>query len=358
MNDYQNPNGQFEGWAQGNVPYGNAPFNNGYMPPFNEQYLKNEEKKKDKKQLRKMGSYFGLAVIAYVVLSFASAFVIAVLSAFFEPLNKLYDDSAANLSFSALGSVIFIGVPFALVYLGLKTKKLTGVLPLGTTYNKKAAAYLTMIAAPLMIISSIIVNAISLVIQTFLGLEFTSGLESLEANGVVGTLVCIISMAIMPAIIEEVAIRGVVLQPLRRYGDAFAIVASALIFSIMHGNMAQIPYTVVGGIYLGYLTIATGSVWPAIIVHFVNNLYSAMILIVESNFGETATYVVIVVMLGILVAGGIFGAVGFSSMRYKTKLDKGVDTLKTGEKISALFGNVPMIIAIVCMVALTLTSIE
>ncbi len=359
MEFYQNPNSQSNGQGQPFVFYGSsAPQNGGPMPNDDERLLKKQEKENDKNNIKTMGKRFGIAVILYVVLSFAISFLVMAISKIVPSVNLIYEDNYATLAYSVVGSVFYIGIPFALVYASLKKKQLTGVLPFGTPYNTEAAIYLTMITAPVMIISSMIVNAISLIIQSALGLSFESGLEDLSMPGVGGFFIGAISMAVVPAIIEEFAIRGVVMQPLRRYGDGFAIVVSALVFSIMHGNMAQIPYTVLGGIYLGYLAIATGSIWPSIIVHFVNNMYSVVVMSVDSNFGESASGVAAIMMIGALIVVGIIGAIKFFSMNYKTKLEKGVENLKTAEKGLAVFANVPMIIAIVIMIIITLTSIQ
>lgn len=357
MENYQNPNGQFGGWEQTRVPYG-APNPQGFAPYGSGMSEERQEEQNDKKILKKLGSLFGLAIIFYVACSTLFSLAILFLSEHFPVFNLLYENEFANYAYSVIGSILYIGVPFGLVYLALKKKKIAGVLPFGTVYNGKAAVYLTMMSIPAMTLSSMIVNAISLIIQSLMGIEFISGLEDLQMTGVSGFLIGVISMAVVPAIIEEFSIRGVVMQPLRRYGDGFAIVASAFIFSIMHGNMAQIPYTVVGGLYLGYLAIATGSIWPSIIVHFVNNMYSVVIMSVDSNFGESASGVVAIMMIGLFIAMGIFGGIKFFSMNYKTKLGEGVKTLKTGKKIKALFVNIPMVIAVVIMIVITLTSIK
>ena len=356
MENYQNSNSQFGGWEQTRVPYG-APNPQGFVPYGSDMSEKRQEERNDKKILGKLGKLFGLAIIFYVACSTIVSIGILFLSKYFPVFNLLYENELANYAYSVIASIIYIGVPFGIVYLILRKKKLAGVLPFGTVYNGKAAIYLTMVSIPAMTLSSMVVNAISLVVQSLLGIEFTSGLEELEMSGFDGFIIGAISMAVVPAIIEEFSIRGVVMQPLRRYGDGFAIVASAFIFSIMHGNMAQIPYTVVGGLYLGYLVIATGSIWPSIIVHFVNNMYSVVILSVDSNFGERASSVAGVIMIGLLIATGVIGGIGFVSMNYKTKLGEGVKTLTTGKKIKALFLNIPMVIAIVVMIFITLTSI-
>ena len=357
MENYQNPNGQFGGWEQTRVPYG-APNPQGFAPYGSGMSEERQEEQNDKKILKKLGSLFGLAIILYVACSTLFSLAILFLSEHFPVFSLLYENEFANYAYSVIGSILYIGVPFGLVYLALKKKKIAGVLPFGTVYNGKAAVYLTMMSIPAMTLSSMIVNAISLIIQSLMGIEFISGLEDLQMTGVSGFLIGVISMAVVPAIIEEFSIRGVVMQPLRRYGDGFAIVASAFIFSIMHGNMAQIPYTVVGGLYLGYLAIATGSIWPSIIVHFVNNMYSVIIMSVDSNFGESASGVAAFMTIGLFIAMGIFGGIKFFSMNYKTKLGEGVKTLKTGKKIKALFVNIPMVIAIVIMIVITLTSIK
>ena len=191
-----------------------------------------------------------------------------------------------------------------------------------------------------------------------MGITFESGMEDMTAEGPWDAIILAISLAVIPAVVEEFCIRGVVLQPLRRYGDKFAIIMSAAIFSILHGNMVQIPYTLVAGIYLGYLCVATGSIWPSIVLHFVNNMFSAVQLIILSNYGENAGAGAVVIMLGVLVAVGIAGGLIFFNMGYKTDLKKGVNTLKTGEKVGAVLSSPALIVAIIFMLISTVLTID
>lgn len=87
----------------------------------------------------------------------------------------------------------------------------------------------------------------------------------------------LLSVAVMPALVEEFAVRGVVLGMLRPYGENFAIIMSAVLFGCMHGNLVQIPFAFVVGLGLGFITIKSGSMLPAMIVHFINNLNSVLI---------------------------------------------------------------------------------
>lgn len=354
VNNTQNPNiyGSYQN-SQSNIPP--------YYPPIRLQFVPNpqeEQKRKDKKILKTMGFAFGLAIILYVVLSNSVVALLYLFSRYVPAIDTLLNDSAGQFALQGFLSVFFIGGPFMIAYAILKSKKYVGILPYGTTYNKKASISLVMFLAPVVLISTIIINIISVIFQEAVGITFESGLDDLTAEGPIGAITVIITLAVIPAIVEEFCIRGVVLQPLRRYGDKFAIVMSAAIFSILHGNMVQIPYTLVAGIYFGYLCVATGSLWPSIILHFINNMFSAIQMIVLSNYGEEMSEKVVMLMLGLLVAMGIVGGFIFFNMNYKANLKNGVATLKTGEKIASVLKSPAMIIAFIFMLITTALSVN
>jgi len=92
-----------------------------------------------------------------------------------------------------------------------------------------------------------------------------------EVTGLAGNIIYFISIAIVPPIIEEFLFRGAILGSLRKYGDGIAIIVSAVMFGFAHANFMQTPVTFLTGLVLGYLTIKTNSIIPAMILHFVNN---------------------------------------------------------------------------------------
>ena len=83
-------------------------------------------------------------------------------------------------------------------------------------------------------------------------------------------------MVIVPAFLEEMVFRGAILQPLRRFGDGFAIVVSSVLFSLSHLNLYQIPNAFIMGLLMGYFVVRSGSLWAGIIIHFVNNGVAAL----------------------------------------------------------------------------------
>ncbi|MCL2024113.1 MAG: CPBP family intramembrane metalloprotease, partial [Oscillospiraceae bacterium] len=96
----------------------------------------------------------------------------------------------------------------------------------------------------------------------------------------------VLQLAVSPALLEEFAFRGVMLQTMRRYGDGFAILTTAILFGLFHGNIVQAPFAFLLGLVMGYLTVATGTIWTAIIIHFLNNLNAVVLLVLTENFSE------------------------------------------------------------------------
>ena len=89
-------------------------------------------------------------------------------------------------------------------------------------------------------------------------------------------------IGIIGPILEELVYRKYLLNPLRRFGDKWAILVTSLLFGILHGNLTQFLYAAVAGVLLGILTVRAGSVIPAIIVHALNNLYNVLLMYFRS----------------------------------------------------------------------------
>lgn len=81
------------------------------------------------------------------------------------------------------------------------------------------------------------------------------------------------SAAVAP-VAEEILFRGVVLRSLEGYGKKFAIVASALLFGLFHGNLEQGLFAFFAGLVMGYVTVEHHILW-AMVLHMFNNLMIA-----------------------------------------------------------------------------------
>ena len=130
------------------------------------------------------------------------------------------------------------------------------------------------------------------IFQNLFGIEFTMAEDGIKLTTASVILPYIVKTAVLPALIEEFAMRGVVMQSLRKYGDWFAIIMSSLVFALLHGNMVQIPFAFIAGIAIGYAVTVTGSMWTGILIHFLNNLASIIMQIGIDNCSETVSAVI------------------------------------------------------------------
>jgi membrane protease YdiL (CAAX protease family) len=107
----------------------------------------------------------------------------------------------------------------------------------------------------------------------------------LDASGTGTFILTLISIAVIPAFLEELAFRGV-MQPLvaKSVGNMHvAIWVTAIAFSVFHMQFyGFLPRMIIGAL-LGYLVMWTGSIWPSILGHFANN---AVALILYKVYGS------------------------------------------------------------------------
>ena len=126
-------------------------------------------------------------------------------------------------------------------------------------------------------------------------------------KGIFGFLLSFIATAIVPALVEEFACRGIVLGLLKKYGEGFAIVTSSVLFGIMHGNFEQIPFAVMVGLVLGYIYVKTESLWVCVAVHCVNNAVSVVFTYLEDLVGVNAQSVLYLIYLMAAMLLAVFG---------------------------------------------------
>lgn len=101
-----------------------------------------------------------------------------------------------------------------------------------------------------------------------------------------------IAIGIMAPIVEEMVFRGAVLRVLFKVFNSnmhwVAISISALIFALVHANLAQGVHAMIAGLLLGWLYYRTNSIVPGIVLHWVNNTvaYLSFNFMPEMNDGK------------------------------------------------------------------------
>ena len=263
----------------------------GHNPLIDERYC----------QLRRYGTMTGLALIASVVMQTVIGTLIGL-----SPSWALYmNDATYYHAVSVVAQFAYTFLPFFLLFALSKREDKKAILVFDLPKSKEL--YILALFAGFMfcVIGNSATSSLSVLFSLF-EIEFNSGLEDLASpSSVFGFALNILNFAVVPALFEEFAFRGVILQPLRKYGDWFAILASSFAFAILHGNMVQIPFAFIVGIALGYFCIKTNSIWTSVSIHFINNLYSVIMTAYFEKNPEAGSFAYYVVTASVIFVGAI-----------------------------------------------------
>ena len=95
----------------------------------------------------------------------------------------------------------------------------------------------------------------------------------------------LLAHALLPAICEELLFRYLPILLLGRDNPKGLILTSALFFALGHVSLVHLPYALLAGVCYMALALVTGSVWPCILTHFLNNLLSLLLTFFPSASG-------------------------------------------------------------------------
>lgn len=101
--------------------------------------------------------------------------------------------------------------------------------------------------------------------------ELTAAFIKTENMG--GLLLNLFIVALLPAVCEEFFFRGAFMRFLMICikNKHISVMLTALVFSVMHGEFYGLLPRFVLGLFLGYIAWFSGSIWPAVAAHFLNN---------------------------------------------------------------------------------------
>lgn len=100
-----------------------------------------------------------------------------------------------------------------------------------------------------------------------------------------------LTIGVVGPIAEEIIFRSAILGGMLRRGITpwIAIVVSAMIFGLVHGNPQQIPFAFLVGMLFAFVYYRTGSVIPCMICHIVNNS-TAVVLMNIGNVDDSEAW--------------------------------------------------------------------
>ncbi len=307
----------------------------------------------EKKSIKRIGSAAALGVMGYLAIN-----TILSIPLTFPVLNDLYmKDPAFQSVVTIFLSVLGMLIPFGVC--GMHLEKKTGTDAF--RFDKPVSAPLMITAVCLgffVCLAGNYVTSIYVELMDKIGITLTAP-EFGVPSDLPGRIVYALAIAVVPALVEEFAMRGAVMQPLRKYGDWFAIVASAIVFAVLHGNLIQAPFALVAGVAIGYAVCVTESLWTGVIIHFCNNFYSVVTEFMIADIpDEKKLNTVYYITLAVLYAVTIAGSVAFVLIRKNKRLVRPATALSGGQKMLAFMLSAPIIFALIIMLVLTTQFVE
>lgn len=311
-----------------------------------------EKREREKYNLKKLGYYTGIAVLANIILQNMLFVVLELLGL----SQKYYNDAVFSSGLDIIATVVSLLLPF--VAANKKMSRYSGVKTafyIGRPYRKSLMLPAIIAGVGLCMGANIISSYMVAVFNSF-GYE-PAMLDFNMPEGIGGFVLSVFRMAVVAGVVEEFALRGSVMGNLRYYGDGFAIVISSIIFGIIHGNFLQMPFALLAGFVMGYLSVKTGTIWTGIIIHIINNFMSVIFSYLPDVIGETNNNIAQAIVIYGLTGIGIAAITYFNNKTKDIPLNKGGSALDITEKARAYFFNAPLIISLIYFMAMSFLMI-
>ncbi|KXT74952.1 putative protease [Streptococcus sp. DD10] len=144
-------------------------------------------------------------------------------------------------------------------------------------------------------------------VESLLNLVQLSWLTSIEAASAGSTNWSMFLYAgILGPISEELIFRGTILGSFKTYGKLYALVMSAILFGLFHGNIPQGLFAFLVGLVFGYVALEYSIYW-AIFLHIFNNLVIGDVMLWLLGYFPEDIATVISLSLNIIGSGaGLF----------------------------------------------------
>lgn len=208
-------------------------------------------------------------------------------------------------------------------------------------------------------------------LQTAFGLASENPLLTYVADDALWLRILI--MVILAPIIEEYIFRKQLIDRMNVYGEGLAVVTSALMFGLFHGNLSQLFYASALGLVFGYVYLKTGrlrySVGLHMLINFLGSVLAPALLsgidlttLDEAELTDPAAWtaisaqllpfaVYVLGMIGLVLAGLVLFCVKVRDVSFApTEME-----LPKGAKFKTAYLNIGMILLFIgCMVSIIL----
>lgn len=262
-----------------------------------------------KRQMKNIGFILGTAIIIYfgmqTIFSLIGAFILPTI---FENILTAEDTS---MILQILLQVVSLGLAsiFVFAYSDKNKNQETKKIKLK---SKIKIIFITifLVFALQFILSGIIYPAVGL------DYNITDTFATDSTSNFLSKIILIVTLAVTPAIFEELFFRKAIIDFLSPYGKKMALLISALLFGIIHMNLSQGLFAFIIGLIFGGIYLYTNDIKLTMLIHLINNGIGAL----EMILPEAGVIVTIIALLAICIVGLIILIVEILKKQTREKL--------------------------------------
>lgn len=264
-----------------------------------------------KKEIRKTALYVGIPILSFsVITALWSTVYLAVMAVFgysaADALNIVRDPAIMQVVQIVL-SILMFTVPY-IVSAKIGGYRVSDLVPLERPQKGSIMPYF-LFGIGFCAFANIAVSYAGGIFESF-GFDYSVDYGD-NPRGFWGFILVFISTAVVPALVEEFACRGIMFGMLLKHGEAFALIVSSVVFGLLHGNFEQIPFAFLVGLVLGLIRIKTGSIWVCVLVHAFNNFVSVVFNYLP-DIGSMAENMAYMIFLILCLAAALYGMLSLS----------------------------------------------
>ena len=209
-------------------------------------------------------------------------------------------DEAVKSGTSSIISV-FLGLIFLFIYFR-KSDCCKLIFSTGDKMNGRSFLILLTVFMSAQAAFSLLGGGMELGFNQF-GYSILGEIEDASSNS--STVSMLLYASFIGPVSEEIIFRGFVMRGFEKYGARYAVLMSAVIFGMFHGNLIQSIFAGLVGLVLGYTAMRYSIKW-AVLLHIINNfVFGDLLTRLLSGMNESMQSIVFYGIEGAFLAGTV-----------------------------------------------------
>ena len=196
--------------------------------------------------------------------------------------NRYFPDFAATEWFywlSGSGVLYIFAMPAAALIMRAIPRRLAPATGEATEKPRRMSGYeffcAVVICIGLMEVGNLVGNTVNSFFAIFTGRSSLSGLDNIMFSS--NPIVMFAVVVILGPMLEELLFRKLIIDRISKYGASAAMLTSALIFGLCHGNLQQFFYAFAVGLFFAFIYLRTGSLRLTALLHMVVNFIGGFV---------------------------------------------------------------------------------